>query len=335
MHSVPHVLHAGVGYLGKTLRIAWNVLTLSETAYRYPARARELVRHWLFVRHRNSRLARSCGRLVYERKRARQARQPDAEHTYFLRNHVQFEMLRDITLGWSAATLRVASIGCSTGAELYSALWTIRRARPELHVVGTGADISTGALESARSRRYARAGREVQRLGAGQIEDLIHGGLFEPRRGTLVVQPWVAEGARWLEADVLDPSLPDRLGDQDIVFANNILCHFSDSDAEAALTNIARLLAPGGYLFMYCVDLDVKSRAVRALGLAPVLDRLEELYEGDEYALRRWPVMYWAPEPIDRTRPEWTTRYATLFRNAAHPWHGTERRGRPPPARQR
>jgi chemotaxis methyl-accepting protein methylase len=319
MHHAPPGSSTSVRYVRKALRMTWNVLTLSDTARLYPARVRQLLGHWLFLRHRNSRLAVICGRFVQRRNRARQTRRPDSGHTYFLRNMAQFEVLRDIALDWPATdVLRFASIGCSTGAEVYSALWMIRRARPELRIRAVGADISPSAIRTARSGRYARTDREVQRLGPDQIESLFRGRLFEADGDTLAVQPWVAGGARWLEASVLDPALVDQLGPQDVVFVNNILCHFPDPEAKAGLVNITRLLVPGGYLFISGVDLDVKTRVTQAAGLVPVRARLEELYEGDAQALRRWPATYWGPEPLDRTRRDWVIRYATLFRAAEH-----------------
>ena len=53
-------------------------------------------------------------------------------NTHFLRNRPQFELIRRLVeRSTDADTLRVAVLGCSTGAEAYSVVWTIRSARPE------------------------------------------------------------------------------------------------------------------------------------------------------------------------------------------------------------
>jgi chemotaxis methyl-accepting protein methylase len=52
------------------------------------------------------------------------------------------------------ATLRVAVLGCSIGAEVYSILWTIRSARPDLNIVLHALDISKEILDFAERGVY-------------------------------------------------------------------------------------------------------------------------------------------------------------------------------------
>lgn len=224
-------------------------------------------------------------------------------------------MLRDLARDWpAAAPLRIASVGCSTGAELYSALWTVHSTRADLDLAGTGVDVSEAALATAHVAHYERAGRELQRLDPGKVKELVADGLFIEEGETLTVPGWFRECARWELASVFDHALPERIGPQDIVFVNNVLCHFHNVEAEAALKNVVELVGPGGYLFLSGIDPDVKIRVVAQLGLIPVLDRIEELYTGDARALTRWPMTYWGPEPFDRTRRDWVVRYGTVFR---------------------
>ena len=61
-------------------------------------------------------------------------------------------------------------------------------------------------------------------------------------------------------------------------------CECLRIDAEAAevcMRNIARLVKPGGYLFVSGVDLEVRTRVARSLGWKPVGDLLRETHEGD------------------------------------------------------
>ena len=46
-----------------------------------------------------------------------------------------------------------------------------------------------------------------------------------------------------------DPGLIKRLGPQDLVVANNFLCHLANERAEQCLRNLAQLISAGGYLF--------------------------------------------------------------------------------------
>jgi len=52
------------------------------------------------------------------------------------------------------ATLKIAVLGCSIGAEVYSILWTIRSARPHLKVVWHAVDISKEILNFAEKGGY-------------------------------------------------------------------------------------------------------------------------------------------------------------------------------------
>ena len=63
--------------------------------------------------------------------------------TFFLRNRAALELMRRLCeQKVHGATLRIAVLGCSIGAEVYSILWTIRPARPDLKVVLHAMDIS-------------------------------------------------------------------------------------------------------------------------------------------------------------------------------------------------
>ena len=70
------------------------------------------------------------------------------------------------------------------------------------------------------------------------------------------------------------------MGLQDIVIANNFLCHMDPVAAEGCLRNIARLVRPHGYLFVSGIDLDIRTRVVEHLGWQPMQDLLEEMHAG-------------------------------------------------------
>jgi hypothetical protein len=84
------------------------------------------------------------------------------------------------------------------------------------------------------------------------------------------------------------------------------------------LLNIANLAAPGGYLFTWGVDLDVRTHVVQNLGLSPILDKIQDVHNADQPALRAWPLLWWGLEPLDKGRPDWAVRYATVFQAPHH-----------------
>jgi SAM-dependent methyltransferase len=137
--------------------------------------------------------------------------------------------------------------------------------------------------------------------------------LFDKERDQVRIKPWIAQDICWQVGDAGDPNLAARFGSEEIVVANNFLCHMAPPDAERCLRNLARFVKPGGYLFVSGVDLDVRTRVAVDLGWIPILDRLQEIHNGDPSVRRDWPWKYWGLEPFDGKRRDWRIRYAAAF----------------------
>jgi SAM-dependent methyltransferase len=235
--------------------------------------------------------------------------------THFLRNRPQLELIRRLVeRSTKADTLRVAVLGCSTGAEAYSVAWTIRSARPGLQLVMHAVDISSLAVEVGKSGVYSPVASQLtdtdlfERMTRAEIEDL-----FDRDGDAVTVKSWIKEGIRWDVGDVGEPEILDILGPQDIVVANNFLCHMDDSMAERCLRNIARLISPNGYLFVSGINLDVRTKVANDLGWRPLQELLEEIHEGDPGMRSHWPCRYGGLEPLNKRRQDWTIRYAAAF----------------------
>ncbi|HYV64593.1 MAG TPA: CheR family methyltransferase, partial [Myxococcales bacterium] len=175
-------------------------------------------------------------------------------------------------------------------------------------------DISPEAVEEAQKGVY-RVGRSdlvdeeiLDRMTAEEMKEM-----FDRDGDQVRVKAWIREDIVWQVGDAGNPEVAARLGPQDIVVANRFLCHMRPTDAEECLRKIARLVAPGGHLFVSGVDLDVRTKVAAALGWKPVPDLLEEMHEGDSSLRASWPHRYWGLEPIDKRRPDWRTRYASVF----------------------
>jgi SAM-dependent methyltransferase len=236
-----------------------------------------------------------------------------SESTWFLRNEPLLSTVLEIISGNfpSGASVRICSTACSSGAELYSLLWLIRKARPDLDVVGLGVDISEAALERARLARYLRGDTEFR----GAIYEEAFHGLFETDGPVFRVKDAIRKGVQWVQGDASDPALPSKFGSCDVVLANNFLIHMEPGDASAALMNVTRLVRPGGILVCRGVDLDVRQRVVNRLGLKPLPIRLEQIHnaELDLDARRHWPWKYYGLEPLNRNRKDYIQRYSAVF----------------------
>ena len=215
------------------------------------------------------------------------------------------------------STVSLAVLACSIGVELYSILWTLRRARPDLTLTAVGVDTSPEVLRVAEEGVYGPQSSEF--VGASVFERLTkreERELFdwEGDQAQAQVKPWLRDGITWRVADASDPELVAALGPQDIVVANNFLCHMDAQSAARCLRNFAHLVAPGGYLFVAGVDLDLRTRVAVELGWKPVEELTAEIHEGDPSVRGDWwPWEWWALEPLDRKRPDWQTRYASVF----------------------
>jgi 2-polyprenyl-3-methyl-5-hydroxy-6-metoxy-1,4-benzoquinol methylase len=117
--------------------------------------------------------------------------------------------------------------------------------------------------------------------------------LFDRDGDTLTVKPWIREVIKWHVGDVGEPDILDVLGPQDIVLANNFLCHMDNPEAERCLRNLARLVTPNGFLFVSGIKLHVRAKVAEHLGWQPVQESLEEI--------------------LNKSTPDWRLRYAAAF----------------------
>jgi chemotaxis methyl-accepting protein methylase len=235
--------------------------------------------------------------------------------TFFLRNRPELKLMgRLVELNASGSNLRIAVVGCSIGAEVYSILWTLRSARPDLNMQMCAVDISAEVLNLAREAVYTSQTSDF--VGASifermSVEELAE--ILEWKGEQARVKSWLREGICWQVADASDPELIDILGPQDIVVASNFLCHMEPLDAENCLRNIARLVKAGGYLFASGVDLDVRVKVAGDLGWRPVPELIEEIHDGDPSVRGDWPWEWWGLEPLNKRRHNWQMRYAAAF----------------------
>ncbi|HKW35895.1 MAG TPA: CheR family methyltransferase [Candidatus Acidoferrum sp.] len=257
--------------------------------------------------------------------------------TFFFRNRPQLELLmRLLAQKDQGSSLDLAVLGCSKGAEVYSVSCAIRTARPDLKVRVSALDIDSDILELAKSGVYApTAANGSTVLGPNSLDQTRNvaattyrdqsSSIFERMsseeikavfdlEGDLVkVKPRFREGIIWRIGDARDPKLADVVGVQDIVFANCFLCHMPPDEAGMCLLNLARLVKPGGYVFVSGVDPGVRSKVARALRWSPVTELIHEIHEGDPALRRAWPLEYWGLEPFDQGRADWELRYASVF----------------------
>ena len=235
--------------------------------------------------------------------------------TFFFRNRPELEFIRDLAdRKAKGSTLRIAVLACSNGAEVYSILWAIRSAYPDLKVVVDAMDISNEILEIAKKGCYSLKSPElVDSPIFERLTDEEMRAMFDSEGDQVRIKAWIKEGINWQVADARDPELANSMGRYDIVVANKFLFHMPSADAERCLRNIANLVSPEGHLFVSGIDLNVRTKVALDLGWTPIQDSLEEMHNGDSLVRRDWPWKYWGLEPFTRERSDWSIRYASAF----------------------
>ena len=236
--------------------------------------------------------------------------------TFFLRNRAALELMRRRAQQKAhGSILRIAVLGCGIGAEVYSILWTIRSARPDLKVALSAVDISKEVLNFAEKGIYAPNSSELvgapifERLTAHEKREM-----FDWEGDHAKVKSWLREGIAWRLGDAANPELIRSLGPQEIVVANNFLCHMAPPGTEKCLRNIGQLVSRGGHLFVSGVDLGVRTKVALDLGWEPVAELMAEIHDGDPSVRADWPLQWWGLEPLNGRRRDWQFRYAAAFR---------------------
>jgi chemotaxis protein methyltransferase CheR len=176
--------------------------------------------------------------------------------TDFFREPDHFDALRERVLPALARdghfrnqSLRIWSVGCSTGEEVYTlamvaAEWSEQRGGVPLQVHGT--DISAQALETARRAVYPESAAE-------QIpQDKRRRWLLRSKdrqRAQIRISPALRSLTSFSYWNVMtDP--PRAAASAHVVFFRNVLIYFAKPEQERAVTHVCRRMHRGAYLFL-------------------------------------------------------------------------------------
>ena len=185
-----------------------------------------------------------------------------------------------------------------------------------VYSLSSGLDVTKGANDEGTTNRRDIAWNTARDQNAPMFERMTDKeveAMFEIEGDQARVRPCLKEGVIWLRGDAADPELVRLLGPQDMVVANRFLCHMEPAAAERCLRNVARLVEPGGHLFVSGIDLDVRTSLAQEMGWKPVVDLIKEIHEGDPSLRQGWPLEYWGLEPFWDDRSDWKFRYASVF----------------------
>ena len=173
--------------------------------------------------------------------------------TSWFRDKYPFEMLHQELFSELIKSkpprLRMWSAASSSGQEAYSISMTFSEYQAKnpgkyagnLEVVGT--DISNTVLKLAKDAKY-----DELSLSRGLTEERLKKFFSDEGDGGYKVRPEVSSRCRFTELNLLNSY--SLLGKFDIIFCRNVLIYFSADIKKDILTRMAKLLNPGGYLFL-------------------------------------------------------------------------------------
>ena len=143
---------------------------------------------------------------------------------------------------------RVWCAGCSTGQEVYTLAMVLddyAQSHPGFSFDIVATDISTRVLREAAAATYAASLTDP--VPAAFRQRYLLRGKGE-RAGQVRIVPELRKKVRFQRLNFMDKQYP--INEVDIVFFRNVLIYFDRPTQKMVLERQARLLRPGGYLFI-------------------------------------------------------------------------------------
>ena len=175
--------------------------------------------------------------------------------TSFFRERHHFDYLRQtIVPGIQAkvgrgesTTVRIWSAACSTGEEAYTIAITLLEAiSGAMKIEIVASDIDTDVLATASRGIYRADSLE-------EVDSALHKKYFmrgkDDMCGYVKVKPELTRVVQFAHINLMEPRWPIE-GPFDVIFFRNALIYFKQETQDVFLRKMARLLKPGGHLFL-------------------------------------------------------------------------------------
>ncbi|TCR67564.1 protein-glutamate O-methyltransferase [Bosea sp. BK604] len=207
--------------------------------------------------------------------------------TDFFREPSHFDFLRNVAVPSllaahrrSPAPLKIWSAACSTGPEVYTLAMVLQdlvAAGAPMRFSILGTDISTEALQEARTAIYPRA--VVDPVPAGMKHRYV---MFarDPARDVARIAPELRRTTQFARLNLMDEQYPfDR--DVDVIFCRNVLIYFDKPTQQQVISRLISHLRPGGYLLLG------HSESMAGSGIPGLRQVLPTIFQADPAKLAR------------------------------------------------
>ena len=172
--------------------------------------------------------------------------------TLWFRDKHPFTYLQDEVfpqLASNPGDISIWCAACSTGQEPYSisicaeetAKKNFNLGRKKVRILAT--DISSSVLEQAKLGSY-----EALTLKRGMSEQRLNQYFDSNNNSSWIIKPEIKRRIDFRPINLKENFI--NVGKFDIVFCRNVLIYFSSNLQKQIITNIHRVLKPGGYLFL-------------------------------------------------------------------------------------
>ena len=175
--------------------------------------------------------------------------------TYFWREFEQFHALTKKVLPkylqtGTTPTVRILVAPCSSGEELYSIMLAILDAGnllDKLNIELVGIDIDSKMVFKAKTGLYSQ--RSVEKLPEHLRKT------YFTRVGNLYkIDDNLRQNAHFLQANIFDKTIIQKLGNFDILFSRNMLIYFNEADKQKCYKIFHTILNERGVLFLGHAD---------------------------------------------------------------------------------
>ncbi|HVL01176.1 MAG TPA: protein-glutamate O-methyltransferase CheR [Dongiaceae bacterium] len=172
--------------------------------------------------------------------------------TLWFRDRHPFEYLQSTLLpdlAKSPGDINIWCAACSTGQEPYSISICVEELRRKNYSLSNknvrilATDISSRVLDAAKRGLY-----EPLQLKRGMSDERLDLYFKHDNEGAWEVKPEIKRRIDFRQINLKDSFI--NVGKFDIVFCRNVLIYFSSDLQKQIVSNIHRVLNPGGYLFL-------------------------------------------------------------------------------------
>ncbi len=179
--------------------------------------------------------------------------QVTVNETYFFREEIQFQVLKDKVLPdlyrarkeAGRPRVNIWSAACSSGEEAYSLAILIKESFPaELpHTSIVGFDINSEVIEKAKKGVYGA-------YSVRHCTEKQQSTYFKKKDGNYELVPYIRRLATFRVANFSETAELRSLPKPDLIFCRNVLIYFDKASKGRVLANLGAVIQPHGLLFL-------------------------------------------------------------------------------------